>query len=164
MAQPLWGAILALALLFAPVMAKRHPLIIWNQSSSVAIGLYWVEQKPPRAGDLAVVRLPDQTAVLAARRGYLPRSAYLLKLVAAVGGARVCRHGANVFARGALVARALEADPRQRPLPHWQGCRILRSGELFLLGRTPASFDGRYFGPIHAQYVVGRASLILRSL
>jgi len=151
-------------MLFAPVTAKRFPLIIWNQSSSVPIGLYWVEQKPPRAGDLAVVRLPDHTAELALRRDYLPRSAYLLKLVAAVGGDRVCRHGANVFIGGAFVARALAADPRQRSLPHWQGCRILRTRELFLLGRTPASFDGRYFGPIQRDYVVGRARLIVRTL
>jgi len=161
--QPLWAGIFALALLFASIMARRYPLIIWNQSSSAPIGLYWVEQRPPRAGDLAVVRLPDHTADLAAFRGYLPHSVYLLKSVAGTGGERVCRRGGNIFIGSAFVARALEADHRGRPLPQWQGCRILRPDEFFLLSRTPASFDGRYFGPIQAGYVFGRARPILRS-
>src|SRR5215831_20166054 len=162
MARALWGTILGLAMLLASILAKRHPLIIWNQSSSAPIGLYWVEQMPPRAGDLAVVRLPDHTADLAARRGYLPHSAYLLKSVVGTGGDRVCRRGGNIFIGSAFVARALEADHRGRPLPQWQGCRILRPGELFLVSRTRASFDGRYFGPIQAGYVFGRARPILR--
>ena len=164
MARPLWAALLALALLLASVMAKWHPLVIWNQTASAPIGLYWVEQGPPSAGDLAVVRLPGHTADLAACRGYLPHSAYLLKPVAGTGGDRVCRRGGNVFIGSAFVARALEADGRERPLPQWQGCRILRAGEFFLLGRAPASFDGRYFGPIPAEYVVGRARPILGRL
>jgi type IV secretory pathway protease TraF len=96
-ARALWGTVLTLALLIASILAKRHPLILWNQSSSVPIGLYWIEQVPPRSGDLAVVHLPDHTADLAARRGYLPLSAYLLKPVAATGGDRICRLGGNVL-------------------------------------------------------------------
>jgi conjugative transfer signal peptidase TraF len=124
-------------------------------------GLYWVDRKPPGLGEVAVVLLPERIAALAASRGYLPHSAYLLKPVAAVGGDRVCRYGAHIFVRSAYVARALEADRRRRALPRWQGCRILRSGELFLLSRAPASFDGRYFGAIPAGHVIGRATLIL---
>ena len=164
MARPLGGTILALSLLFASSMAKRDPLIIWNQSASAPIGLYWVEQRPPGAGDFAVVRLSDHTADLADRRGYLPHAAYLLKPVAAIGGNRVCRLGGNVFIGSAFVARALEVDRLERPLPQWQGCRILGPNEFFLLSRTPLSFDGRYFGPMGAQYVVGRARPILQRL
>ena len=162
MAHSLWSAMPALALLVAPVMAKTCPLLIWNASSSVPIGLYLVDPKPPGAGDLAVVRLPVRTAALAHDRGYLPRGVYLLKPVAAIGGDRVCRHGTHIFVRGALLARALAADSRERPLPRWQGCRILRAGEVFLLSHAPASFDGRYFGPIQPDASVGRARLILR--
>jgi conjugative transfer signal peptidase TraF len=164
MARALWSTILALTLLFASSMANWRPLIIWNQSLSAPIGLYWVEQKPPGAGDLAVVRLPPHTADLAARRGYLPRSAYLLKPVAGTGGDRICRLGGNVFIGSAFAARALDADRQARSLPQWRGCRILRSGEFFVVSRTPASFDGRYFGPIQGENVVGRARPILRRL
>ncbi len=164
MARPLWGTSLALALLLASILTKRHPLIIWNQSLSAPIGLYWVEQRCPGAGDLAVVRLPDHTADLAARRGYLPHSAYLLKRVAATGGDRICRLGGNVFIGSAFVARALDRDHGERALPKWRGCRILGPGELFLVSRAPASFDSRYFGPIGTENVVGRARPFLRRL
>ena len=164
MARALWGTILALTSLFQPITVDRHPLILWNQSSSAPIGFYWVEQNPLRAGDLAVVRLPGGTADLAARRGYLPHSAYLLKPVAGIGGDRICRLGGNVFIGRAFAARALDADRQARSLPQWRGCRILRSGEFFVVSRTPASFDGRYFGPIQGENVVGRARPILRRL
>ena len=40
----------------------------------------------------------------------------------------------------------------------WAQCRQLVVDELFLLNVTnPASFDSRYFGPIDASFVVGRA-------
>jgi conjugative transfer signal peptidase TraF len=164
MTRPLWVAMFSVAPLLASVTAKQHPLFLWNQSSSAPIGFYWVERIPPRAGDLAVVRLPEYMADLAARRDYLPHSAYLLKPVAGTGGDRVCRLGDNLFIGRAFAARALQADRRERPLPQWQGCRILRPGEFFLLARTPASFDGRYFGPIPAENIVGSARPILRRL
>jgi conjugative transfer signal peptidase TraF len=153
-----------LALLIAAVTARQSPLVIWNQSTSVPIGLYWVEQTLPKFGDLALVRLPNHTADLAARRGYLPHSAYLLKPIAGTAGDRICRLGGNVFIGRAFVARALNADRRDRPLPQWQGCRILRPDEFFLVSRTPASFDGRYFGALQANNVIGRARPILRRL
>jgi conjugative transfer signal peptidase TraF len=149
-------------MLVAPIMVEKRPLIIWNSSSSAPIGLYWVNQKPPGIGDLAVVRLPARTAAFAADRGYLPHSAYLLKPVAAIGGDQVCRHGTFVFVRVAFMAHANPADSKQQPLPRWQGCHILRSGELFLLSHAAESFDGRYFGPIRTENIVGRAALILR--
>jgi conjugative transfer signal peptidase TraF len=163
MARPLWGVVLALALLGAPSTAKKRPLLIWNASASVPTGLYWVGWKLPSIGDLAVVRLPTHMAALAADREYLPRTAHLLKPVAAISGDRVCRFGGHVFIRDALATRALPMDNRRRPLPRWQGCRMLRAGEFFLLSQEPESFDSRYFGPIQAEHIVGRATLFLRS-
>jgi conjugative transfer signal peptidase TraF len=164
MARPLWGVVLALALLGAPSTAKKHPLLIWNASASVPTGLYWVGWKLPSIGDLAVVRLPTHMAALAADREYLPRTAYLLKPVAAISGDRVCRFGGHVFVRGVYMARARTTDRRRRPLPIWQGCRALRPAELFLLSHEPESFDSRYFGPNQADHIVGRATLIFRGL
>jgi type IV secretory pathway protease TraF len=53
---------------------------------------------------------------------------------------------------------ARERDARGRPLPTWHGCRAIGSGELFLMNWQSAdSLDGRYFGPIPASAVIGRA-------
>src|SRR3546814_17465817 len=57
---------------------------------------------------------------------------------------------------------ALIRDRNGRSLPAWQGCRTLAAGELPLLNPDhPDSLDGRYFGPLPASTVLGRALPIL---
>ena len=131
--------------------------MVWNVSASVPVGLYRIAAGPIRRGDLVLVRPPRELAQLAHRRGYLPKSAYLIKIVAAIGGDRVCRFADRVFVRGVLAARAVGRDSLGRAMPSWRGCRQLGSGELFLLGSDRDSFDSRYFGPVAEARVVGRA-------
>ena len=156
---PLLGILAGIALAIAPYLPK-HPLLVWNASPSVPIGLYRIAQVLPRLNDLALVQLTGPTAMLADRRGYLPRSAYLLKPVAAVAGDRVCRFGTHVLVRGRLAALALARDSVGRHMPTWHGCRTLHSGELFLLAENPASFDSRYVGPVRTEHLAGRAVLL----
>ena len=55
------------------------------------------------------------------------------------------------------MARRLATDPHGRPLPWWRGCRRLAAGETLLLNTPANSFDGRYFGPVGKQAIVGKA-------
>jgi conjugative transfer signal peptidase TraF len=152
---------LAVALIVAPTVAQPPTLlVIWNASPSVPVGLYLVTQASPHVGDLVALRLPSVIAAFAARRGYLPASAYLLKPIAAAAGDLVCRFGERVFVRRVLAATAKTADDDGNAMPAWQGCRVLQAGELFVLADHPASFDSRYFGPLDAASVVGRAVLL----
>ncbi len=153
---PLLVAAAGLVLLIAS-SAQRTPWLIWNASPSVATGLYAVSAAPLRRGDIAVVRLPAPIAEIAHRRRYLPRSVDLLKPVAAVAGDRICRIGRRVFIGGVFAATAQSQDVRGRPLPSWQGCRVLAQDEVLLLARPLNSFDGRYFGPLRDEHVIGRA-------
>jgi type IV secretory pathway protease TraF len=99
---------IAVALIVAPMVAQQPPLlVIWNASPSVPVGLYLVTQASPHVGDLVALRLPQVIAAFAARRGYLPTSAYLLKPIAAAAGDLVCRLGERVFVRGVLVRRTI---------------------------------------------------------
>jgi conjugative transfer signal peptidase TraF len=133
------------------------PWLVWNASPSVPLGLYRIDPSPVRRSDLVLIRLPSDVAELAARRNYLPKSTYLIKFVLAVAGDQICRLGDRVFVRGVLAARAHTRDSLGRPMPSWQGCRRLASGELFLLADNQQSFDSRYFGVVSASDVVGRA-------
>src|SRR3546814_12337057 len=57
-----------------------------------------------------------------------------------------------------LVGIARARDRAGRPLPAWFGCRKLRSGELFTMNpAAPDSFDGRYFGTLKIEAVIGCA-------
>ncbi len=153
--------IVVIALVLLTVSTLRHtPIIIWNASPSVPLGLYQVVQQPLSHGQLAVVRLPSAVAVFADGRGYLPATAYLLKPIVGMGGDRVCRIANVVTVNTGAIAVASVSDGAGRPLPRWHGCRLLRDDENFVLGVRPGSFDGRYFGALTVDSIVGRAQPI----
>jgi conjugative transfer signal peptidase TraF len=150
---------LAVGGLLVPVLAKPPPGLIWNASASAPIGLYAIRPfHHPVRGVLMAIMPPTWVAQLADARRYLPKGVPLLKAVAAVPGQTVCRRAARITIDGAPVAKALARDRRGRPLPVWQGCRTLGTGEIFAMNsRVRDSFDGRYFGPVPLRDVLGRA-------
>ena len=149
----------ACAILGVAATAWR-PLIVWNASRSVPIGLYRVQAEAPGRDDLALVRLAPDLAGLAHRRDYLHGTDYALKPVAAIAGDTVCRFGLTIIVRGAVAALARQHDSSGRPMPVWQGCQIPKPGDLFLLSTPPDSFDSRYFGPVAEAQVIGAAQPI----
>jgi len=135
------------------------PKFIWNASASVPVGLYALSPAGGvRVGDLLAVRPPKSLAVFLDRRRYLPIGVPMLKRVAALPGQKICRFGRTVSIDGTYVAEAQERDRFGRPLPVWQGCRVITDGEVFLLNARWDSLDGRYFGPISARSIIGRTT------
>ena len=156
-----WIATAGCVVLFvgASALSSPVPKVIWNASASVPIGLYAV--KAPDAlhiGELVVVRPPEAVAAFLAQRGYLARGVPLLKHVLALPGQTVCRTGRAITVDGTILGDALDCDRLGRVLPDWQGCRIVADSEVFLMNwQSTNSFDGRYFGPLSASTIVGRA-------
>jgi type IV secretory pathway protease TraF len=154
--------LVAIALFFATplvvaIACKPTPVIIWNASSSVPVGWYWVEKRQPKTGEIAIVKPPDWVGLYMSSRGYLPEDVWLLKPVFAGSGAVVCRFASFVFIDGKLVARVRKFDSQKQILPVWKGCRILETDEVFLLAKPKNSFDSRYFGPVSRNHIVGTA-------
>ncbi|MDU0960632.1 MAG: S26 family signal peptidase, partial [Bradyrhizobium sp.] len=53
---------------------------------------------------------------------------------------------------------ARERDGRGRPLPIWEGCRVIAEGDVFVMNwQSGDSLDGRYFGPLPSSAVIGKA-------
>ncbi|MER9000620.1 S26 family signal peptidase [Mesorhizobium australicum] len=103
-------------------------------------------------------RMGEVSIRVEAKRQYLPNGVPLLKRVWALKGTIVCRQGTAIIIHGVTVGLARERDSRGRPLPAWQGCRVIADGEVFLMNRDAAdSFDGRYFGPLPLTSIIGRA-------
>lgn len=154
---------MAIMAIITPMAIRGPTLILWNASASVPVGLYFVQPNASlHVGDLAVGKLPPDTLRLAAERQYLPRDVLLIKPVAAVGGAAICRQGNEIYVDGVHAGNAQTTDRHHRPMPNWQGCRELASAEIFLMNPAVAdSFDGRYFGPIPRRLVQGRAFPLL---
>jgi conjugative transfer signal peptidase TraF len=138
-----------------------HPLprLIWNASASVPIGLYAVHPTGSlQVGELLVITPPEPLAAFLDERRYLPKGVPLLKRVVALPGQTVCRTDRIVTVDGAAMGAALDRDHLGRPLPVWQGCRVIADGDVFLMNRrSEDSLDGRYFGPLPATTIVGRA-------
>jgi conjugative transfer signal peptidase TraF len=140
---------------FTPI-ARR---VLFNPSESAPRGFYWLSDPSSYpAGALVVARLPGGVATLADVRRYLPLSVPVLKRIAAEGSDVVCESSGVVRINARIVAYALPRDGRGRQLDSWSGCRSLAADEYYLLGRdSAASFDSRYFGPVTASALVGRA-------
>ena len=149
----------AAAVVVSTIAVRPAPRYIWNASESVPIGLYWLRP----AGRLAVSQLvavqpPEPLATLLADRRYLPRGIPLLKRVLALPGQTVCRDQLVVTIDKIEMGAARVNDSRGRPLPVWQGCRVIADGEVFLMNwRSADSFDGRYFGALPASAIIGTA-------
>lgn len=140
---------------FVPASLK----LVWNLSASAPIGLYAIE---PARGlevtDLLALRPPAELARFLVERGYVGAGVPLMKRVAALPGQEVCRRDHAITVDGVAYGEALERDRMGRPLPAWRGCRRIADGELFLMNvDAPDSLDGRYFGPLPASAVIGRA-------
>ena len=146
----------------APLIVQPVPRLLWNASASVRIGLYAEQPEgAPYISERVVVRPPTPLADFMARRRYLPLGVPLLKHIAALTGAKICRIGRIITINGRVVGRALRTDWLRRKLPVWQGCHIVAAGQVFLMNeRVKASFDGRYFGTLPTSLIVGRADPI----
>jgi len=138
------------------------PKLIWNASASVPIGLYAVKPTDVHhVGDLVVVRPPEMLAAFLETRGYLARGVPLLKHIAALPGQVVCRTGRTISVNEVMMGLSLDRDHFGRILPVWEGCRPVADHEVFLMNwQSEDSFDGRYFGPLPASTIVGRADLL----
>lgn len=136
--------------------SAQTAIFVWNASASAPIGLYRVLHSGKLLRGRMVLALPTPSlADFAARRGYLPRGVPLVKRIAAVAGDAICIRGNAVFINGRFAAVRRVMDGEGRHLPSWNGCRGLRSGEVFLMTQSHASFDGRYFGPTPTSQIAG---------
>lgn len=149
----------AVALIGLSAVIRANPLLVWNASASVPIGFYAVQPLDrPNVGELVVLEPPSPLGDWLLEHGYLGADVPLIKHVAALPGQRVCRIGVTVTVDGATVATAKMRDRFDRLLPSWQGCQTLTSDQIFFLNPgTEASLDGRYFGPLPADTIIGRA-------
>ena len=138
----------------ATAMSAR---LAWNFTPSIPTGLYWIEDRAWRKGDRVAVAPSGSLLTALQRAGVLENGRVLMKRVAAAAGDEVCRSGSQVSVNGAEVAIARSDEN----LPTWSGCFRLDDSDVFLLGETGDSFDGRYFGVSSARDILGPIKPVL---
>ncbi len=160
-----WLTIGAVFLLGLSCVIRTPYRLLYNPSESAPRGWYTVTPiEHLKVDDLVVVDLDEKTAALAAQRHYLPLHVPLLKRIAAMAGQRVCVTHDDVIIDTLIAAHVHTTDYQGHSLPSWRQCRRLTTDELFLLSnRSDASFDSRYFGPVHVSQVIGHAEPLSRN-
>ncbi|MDQ0470087.1 conjugative transfer signal peptidase TraF [Labrys wisconsinensis] len=142
-----------------PALTPMPTKLMWNASASAPIGFYTIDFDGPfEVTDLVAVDAPEPLATFLAERGYLPKGVPLLKRILGVSGQTVCRSNLTITVDGVEVGAALKRDRIGRPLPIWQGCRRIPTGQAFLMNwQVSDSMDGRYFGLTDSDQIIGRA-------
>ncbi len=151
--------LLAVIGIAATSAADMPTKLVWNATASAPVGFYTIEPADwIEVPELVAVRPPEPLAGFMVERGYVGRDVPLLKRVVGLPGQRVCRTGRTITVDGVEMGDALDRDRNGRALPVWQGCRVVADGQFFLMNwDVRDSLDGRYFGPIPANSVIGRA-------
>jgi len=149
----------AVAALCVPASVASARLV-WNATASAPIGLYYIEHDAWEVGDRVAVHPSAALAQDLDRRGVLPSGKLLIKRVAAARGDTVCRQQERVTVNGALAATARSTSHAGGLLPVWAGCMTLGINDVLLLGDTPESYDGRYFGVTSTETIVGRVIMV----
>lgn len=142
------------ALMLGSLTIQIRDLVLYNQSNSVPPGFYMRVDNPVELGRFATVRARDVSPSYTTLRSFDDRDDRFIKRIVAGRGQVVCASGADIWIDGLLVAHRLEHDAQGRALPRWEGCRTLQD-EFMLMGDTPDSFDGRYWGPVTAERIEG---------
>lgn len=142
------------ALVMLAASSGRLPLMLLNRTPSIPTGIYIYRGSHARRGDVVAFALPPAAWQYARRRGE-PTDVLLLKHVLAASGDFVSTLDDQLRINGARIGSIASVDSAGRVLPHWSTARVLSGDELIVGSTHPRSFDSRYFGPIHADQVLG---------
>lgn len=117
-------------------------------------GIYVRMHSPIVRYSIVTVRARDVALNYATARRFTDANDRFLKRVAAVDGDVVCAFGPLVTINHELTLQRRTVDNVGRTLPTWSGCRRLND-QVFLIGDTADSFDGRYWGPVASDLIEG---------
>lgn len=105
----IWASvtIAAAGLMVLPAIIPSPPVLVWNASASVPIGLYAVHRDGAlHVGDIVIDRVPEPLAAWLDARHSLPEGVPLVKPIAALAGQTICRRGDTVSVDGKTLAVA----------------------------------------------------------
>ncbi len=159
---PIVIGFLALTLIFSStIWVTWLPFrFVKNYSVSEKPGLYIVNhQKTLKKGDLVLVSFPKAAKIIAKERAWLREDIPLLKRIAGVESDLICHRNGKLTINGVETATILTKDRMGEEIRGVKGCYTIEPGYFLPVNtHSPFSFDGRYFGPISYDFILGAAS------
>ena len=153
---------LALLFLTPPLFTAAGYRFVQNRTESMPKGIYFVSPvgKVERGMTMLLSLSPKQRQLLS-RYPWGQANVPLLKQIVAIPGDLAC-FDSKLSVNGHEIAAIEASDKLGNPFPRLTGCsRLEKSQFLPLATKSPYSFDGRYFGPIEQDQIIGEASLVI---
>lgn len=146
--------------LFVKELSSRY--FVLNLSPSMEKGIYLLKKIDElKKGDVVVLNIPLNIKETLYSRGYLPKNIKtLLKEVVAIEGDYVEVVHNKFYVNGEFKGDIARKDPKGRELVSHVENGVLKSDEIFLLGRGENSFDSRYFGVVKKSEILKKTILI----
>lgn len=149
------ASVATLCALTALTLPATKDIVLYNHSASIPRGFYLRSNAPIAIDAFVTVRAGDVAPAAARQRRFDGADDRFIKRVAALEGDHICLTGDVLIINGGPPIRRRSHDSQNTPLPRWTGCRALAQGEVLLLGDSPDSFDGRYWGPTQRHSIEG---------
>ena len=161
--------LLCLSLICHVLWLKNYRLSYQN-SLSMPQGWYLIipVKFPIYPNETLVFTPPPEILPFLNQRGWLIPDDWLMKKAVGLPGDWVCIkniknknnnfNSPELFINAEPIAPILNKDKKNLPLPRLSFCRKLAHNEYFLISTyITRSFDSRYFGPVDASLIKGRA-------
>ena len=152
-------AIILILQLLVVTLKKSGYGITYSKSKSMPQGWYLiVSAKNLQRNDIVVFLPPKNTRDFLSQKHWGPKSNLLLKHVMGMPGDLVCNRNHYLWINQQKIAPLLVFYAPHKKLPQNDFCRKLANDEYLLLStKITRSFDGRYFGPIKRENIMGKA-------
>lgn len=134
---------------------RSRDLVVYNYSPSLPVGFYLRTDAVLARGAIVTLRAVAVAPDYASARHFADEGDRFIKRIAAMEGDVVCADNDAITINDRTVAHRAAVDAAGRVLPTWSGCRALTSDDVFVLGDTQDSFDGRYFGSVTKSDIEG---------
>lgn len=133
--------------------------ITYTKSSSMPQGWYLVvPAKNLQRNDIVVFLPPKNTRDFLSQQHWGPKNNLLLKYVMGLPGNLACKYNHYLWINQQKIAPLLVFYAPHKKLPQNNFCRQLTNDEYLLLStKITRSFDGRYFGPVKRENIMGKA-------
>lgn len=133
--------------------------VIYSATASMPRGFYLViPTNKISHQDIVEFTPPPNALNFAQKNHWLPQSGSIIKYVFAVPNDHVCTHNQKILVSGKEIGSISKFYAKNKPLPQTNFCGKLSKDQYLLLStKSERSFDGRYFGPISLQKILGKA-------
>lgn len=134
-------------------------LLTYQGTTSMRKGFYLVSpNKHFHRGDIVLFKPPKKILAFLLQKKWLPKSGLMLKYVIGIPGDYVCQNKKWIYLNHHQIAPIFCEYSLGKQLPNNHFCGKLAQHQYLLMStRLKRSFDGRYFGPVSDDKIIGRA-------